>query len=518
MTQLPTLILAATSAVTVAAPIDLVPIGRYDSGIRGQSAAEIVAFDPGTARLFVTNASANRIDVLDIADPTTPTLTRTIDLNPYGAGVNSVSVSSGLVACAVEADPKHEPGSIVLFDTDANFIAKIAAGALPDMVAFSPDGRFLLAANEGEPSDDYSIDPPGSITIVRLPEDPRTLDESDAATAGFTLFDTTGVPEGVRVFGPGATPSMDLEPEYIAFDPDSRRAYVSCQENNAIAVVDLDLGLVIDLFSAGALDHSKPEHALDPSDKDGGIHIATAPVLGMRQPDTIACYRVGGRDYIVTANEGDPRGYAAFEEQARVKNLTLDPDAFPNRDELQRDDRLGRLRVSAATGDTDHDGDHDELHAFGSRSISIFDRVGNLVSDTGSLFERTVARLDPGRFNINHAGDETDTRSDDRGPEPEALALGRIGDRVYAFVGLERTSAIIAVDITDPARPAFASYHATHKAGDPEGAAGDIAPEGMSFIDASSSPIGAPLLVVTNEVNGTTLILRIDTPDQGHPD
>jgi hypothetical protein len=518
MIQPASLILAATTAIAAAAPIELVPIGRYDSGIRNASAAEIVAFDHDTARLFVTNASANRIDVIDIVDPTTPILARTIDLSPYGAGVNSVSIKHGLVACAVEAAPKHEPGSIVLFDTDAQFIAQITAGALPDMVAFSPDGRFLLAANEGEPSDDYTIDPPGSITIVRLPDDPRTLDQSCATTAGFTLFDTTGVPRGVRVFGPGATPSTDLEPEYIAFDSDSRRAYVSCQENNAIAVVDLALGLVIDLFSAGTLDHSQPENALDPSDADGGINITTAPVLGMRQPDTIACYRADGRDYIVTANEGDPRGYASFEEQTRVKDLTLDPIAFPDRDDLQRDERLGRLRVSGATGDTDDDGDHDELHAFGSRSISIFDRVGNLVSDTGSLFERTVARLDPDRFNINERGPETDTRSDDRGPEPEALALGRIGDRVYAFVGLERTSAIIAVDITDPARPEFASYYATNKAGGPEGAAGDIAPEGMSFIDSSSSPVGAPLLVVTNEVSGTTLILRIDAPDQGHPD
>lgn len=519
MNWIPSLAVAALATIVNAAPIELIPIGRYDSGIRGESAAEIVSYDPASARLFVTNAAMNRIDILDIADPADPTLAFSIQLDIYGAGVNSVSVKNGLVAVAVQADPKQDPGSIVFFDTEGNFIARIRAGALPDMVAFSPDARFVLAANEGEPSDDYTNDPRGSITIIRIPDDPTTLSDAHATHAGFELFDTLGVPEGVRIFGPGATPSMDLEPEYIAFDPDSRRAYVSCQENNAIAVVDLTLGLVIDIFGTGSLDHSDPANAFDASDRDGGIRIHTAPVHGMRQPDTIACYRVNGRDYIVTANEGDPRNYPAFNEQARVKDLTLDPAAFPDRDDLQQDERLGRLRVSAATGDTDNDGEYDHLHAFGSRSITIFDRVGNVISDTGSLFERTVARLDPDRFNTNANTGEIDTRSDDRGPEPEALTIGRVNNRTYAFVGLERTSSIIAVDITDPRAPDLAAYLTTNKAGGPhQGAAGDIAPEGMVFIDASSSPIHAPLLVVTNEVSGTTLILRVESPDQGQPD
>ncbi len=503
----------------IAAPIEFVQLGRYDSGIRKASAAEIVSYDPTTQQLYVTNASENAVDMLDISDPEHPTLISSLDLDPYGTGINSVAVKNGLVACAVESDPKQHPGSIVIFTTSAEHIATIPAGALPDMVTFSPDGRYLCSANEGEPSDDYTIDPPGSITIITIPEDPTTISNADARTATFELFDTLGVPDGVRITGPGATPSMDLEPEYIAIDEDSKRAYVSCQENNAIAVIDLELGIVIDLFSAGSLDHSIFSNAFDGSDRDSGIRIDIAPVHGMRQPDTIACTRIDGTDYIITANEGDPRGYNAFDEQIRVKDLTLDPRAFPNHADLQRDDRIGRLKVSSVSGDPDHDNDHDTLYSFGSRSVSIFTRTGRLVSDTGSLFERTVAQLDPTRFNVNEDKTEIDSRSDDRGPEPEALTVGKLGNRTYAFVGLERTSTIIALDITDPEKPELAAYFSsTTNDGSPEGAAADIAPEGMLFIDASSSPIGAPLLVVTNEFSGTTLVLRVDAPDQGQPD
>jgi len=211
-----TVLLAPAAA---GAGIDLQVLGRYETGIFDASAAEIAAYDAATHRLFVVNGAANTVDVLDLSDPAHPAFLLAIDLSPYGAQGNSVAVRDGLVAVAVQAAPKTDPGAVVLFDTDGVFLTGTPAGALPDMVAFTPDGRRILVANEGEPSDDYTVDPEGSITVVTLPEDVKTLSAGDVATADFHRFDQLGVPAGVRIFGPGATVAQDLEPEGLVFIP-----------------------------------------------------------------------------------------------------------------------------------------------------------------------------------------------------------------------------------------------------------------------------------------------------------
>lgn len=499
-------------APATGAQVSLERIGRYETGITFGSAAEILAYDAVTQRLFVTNAENNAIDVLSIADPTAPTLVRSIDLSRYGAGVNSVAISDGLVAVAVEAPVRQNPGSVVFFDTNGEYLHRVTVGALPDSLAFTPDGRRLLVANEGEPNDAYTVDPPGSVSVITIPGIRDELRYARVRTAGFQRFDLLGVPEGVRVFGPGATPSQDLEPEYITFSADSSTAYVSCQENNAFAIVDVDTAQVIRLVPLGTKDHAQASNAMDPSDRDGRVRITRQPVRGFYQPDTIASYAVGARTFIVTANEGDSRDYPGYSEEARVMELDLVGDSRDSWPDLMAPEQLGRLKVTRAQGDTDADGDHDELFSFGARSIAIWDDAGRLVWDSGSALERMVAQaaFDMGFGDVSEYP-QLDARSDDRGPEPEALAIARLGSRVYAFCGLERTSGIAIFDITDPFAPTTVGYDPGNAfpAGEPGTPGIDIAPECLVFIPPERSPIGEPLLVAAYEVSGSTAIYRI---------
>ena len=238
----------------------------------------------------------------------------------------------------------------------------------------------------------------------------------------------------------------------------------------------------------------------------------------MYQPDTIAAYDVDGSTYLVTANEGDTRGYAGFSDEIRVKDLKLDQSLARDKS-LQQDDRLGRLKVSRVGGDTDGDGDVDRLLAFGGRSAAIWNAQGELVYDSGDAIEQFIAKHYPERFNINEDGkNKIDARSPDKGPEPEGVAVGRVGDSTYAFVGLERTSAIVVFDVTRPEAvklvdvvPLALEKNAPDQPGGPH-----IAPEGSCFVPADRSPLGAPLLAVSCEVTGTTLLFRVDsTPTNG---
>jgi hypothetical protein len=505
-----TVLLAPAAA---GAGIELQVLGRFETGIFDASAAEIPAYDAATHRLFVVNGAANTVDVLDLSDPAHPALLLAIDLSPYGAQGNSVAVRDGLVAVAVQAAAKTDPGAVVLFDTVGAFLAQATAGALPDMVAFTPDGRRVLVANEGEPSDDYTVDPEGSITVVTLPEDVTTLSAGDVATADFHRFDQLGVPAGVRIFGPGATVAQDLEPEYIAVSADSKRAWVTLQENNALALVDVEEARIIRLLPLGTKDHSRPGNELDPSNRDSGIEIASWPVEGMYLPDAILALPIGqgGGTVLVTANEGDTRDWDAFSEEARVKDLTLDPAAFPDPD-LQLDENAGRLKVTSTAGDVDGDGDYDRLYSFGARSVSFWNPAGRLLWDGGADLEGLTAALLPDAFNSdNTENDGFDDRSDDKGPEPEGLAWGEIGGRRYLFVGLERIGGIVVYEILGPNRAEIVGYaNSRDFAGDPQaGTAGDLGPEGLVFIPATDSPNGEPLLVVANEVSGSTTVFRV---------
>ncbi|MGK7892688.1 MAG: esterase-like activity of phytase family protein [Xenococcus sp. (in: cyanobacteria)] len=907
-------------------------LGRYQVEIPEgeEGGAEISAYDPDSQSLFVVNAFANAIDILNLADPTNPVLVSSIDINPVGAGVNSVKVNNGIVAVAVASDPEQDPGVVAFFDTAGTLLGQVTVGALPDMVTFTPDGTKVLVANEGEPGDD--IDPVGSISIIDLS---GGVENATITTAGFEAFDGLSQQlrsRGVRIF-PDKTLAEDAEPEFITVSADSSTAYVALQENNAVAVLDIASGEIteiqplgtknyspgtpqltqfpwdlsgevlgttpagqeillggmsglfyegttedgllqfiatpdrgpngeptdvdgdglnerpfplpdyqarlvrftldrdtsdieiteqIDLFRAdgvtpitglpniqagdpgtaytdeepvdlngnplgndpfgadmesivvapdgtfwmsdeyrpaiynftadgvlidrfipvgtaaaagtevgtfgtetipevyaqrrvnrgfegmalntdngllyafiqspidnpdlsnavaseqglrsdqnsrdsqvlrilefdpatgqptgeyvyflegsagvdkigdavyagdgkffvierdsgtdadskkfifevdltgatnilgtdistatdegntlegktadellamgvnavtktkilnlpsiGYLAGDKPEGlallddgslavindndfglldeeipidgsvpfnpdpiqtvlgiiefdplVLDASDEDVVINLQNYPIFGLFQPDAVASYEVDGETFYVTANEGDAR-----DEDVRIADLTLDPIAFPNAEDLQQDTVLGRLEVSEIDGDLDGDGDYDQLFAYGGRSFTIWDSRGNLVFDSGDEFETLTSELLPDLFNSQGTLDSFDSRSDAKGIEPEGVVIGEIDDIPYAFIGLERIGGVMIYDISDPTNAEFVDY--VNPIGE-DGNAIDRAPEGLTFISADDSPNGEPLLVVTNEVSNTTTVYQAEVTD-----
>lgn len=930
-------------------------LSTYQTSVFDEGAAEIAAYDAASARLFFTNANANTLTILDISNPATPTKVADINLASYGGGVNSVAVYNGLVAVAVEGVAKTQPGKVVFFDVAGTFQREITVGALPDMVTFTSDGKKVLTANEGEPSDDYSVDPEGSVSIIDLSNGLGNLVVTNVTFVDYNDKKESLINKGIRVFGPNATVAQDLEPEYIAITPDNSRAYVSLQENNAFAVINIATGRVLDLLPLGYKDHEKgtpvltqfklnelldlpelgtpvyngglppvklggfsglyfdatqsdsnnyvlytipdrgpndepvvindvvqetlqdlrpfklpnyqgrivkmtlnikqgtvkldeqlllnrlnesgdtmpisgrsniigydevpvtytdsmtiydkpdyqskstgenyqelpydpfggdfegivrdtagnfwmcdeyrpalykfdangmlieryvpqgtselgivpletgfygaetlprpyrqrwsnrgfeaiaydadssiiyafiqsplfnpdnstqnksdvlrilaidaetgtpvaeyvyllernrdaglaisrvdkigdavykgngkfltlerdsslpgqstgkklvfeidlkgatnildnpialrdtvsatektleqltadelvaagivpvhktkilnlpsigyqagdkPEgltilpngalavvndndfgiagagvsddivlgvinfagdYGMDASDRDNVISIKPQPVLGVFMPDAIATYTVDGAPYIVSANEGDAREWGDFAEEARISSLSLDTTAFPNAATLKANANLGRLNATNTLGDLDGDGDYDQLYSFGGRSFSIWDAFGNLVFDSGDDFEQITAQRYPQSFNASNDDNNRDSRSDNKGPEPEAVTITDIDGKTYAFIGLERIGGVMVYDISNPQAPVYVTYvnHRDFSKGVETPEAGDLGPENIVFIPKANSPSGNALMVVANEVSGSVSIFTL---------
>jgi uncharacterized protein len=489
---------------SLTAPGSLQKIG----GFTGEG-AEISAYDPTSRRLFVISGGT-LLQVLDLSNPAQPQLVQTLDVAAYGGGANSVAIRDGRVAVAVQAETSTDPGQVVFFDIEGNFQKALPVGALPDMLTFSPDGQTVLVANEAEPSgyEPDSVDPVGSVSLIDLRQG---LDQATVATTSFTSFNDRKAElqaQGIRIFGPNASVAQDLEPEYITVSADSKTAYVTLQENNALAVIDLASATVSALVPLGLKDFSPV--GLDASDRDGpggrgAINIQPRPVFGLYQPDAIASFALGDQTYLITANEGDARDYEGYAEEIRVgsSSYPLDSVRFPNAAELKQDALLGRLTVSRASGDLDGDGDYDQITSLGGRSFSIWDGSGKLVYDSGNQLEQVTAQTVPTLFNSNGDPASFDTRSDNKGPEPEGVVVGQVNSRFYAFLGLERTGGVLVYEVTNPAQPLLLDYL------NPEG---DISPEGLTWIPAANSPNGQPLLIATNEVSKTVGVLTFKPP------
>ncbi|MCL6434411.1 MAG: choice-of-anchor I family protein [Leptolyngbyaceae cyanobacterium HOT.MB2.61] len=900
--------------------ITLSALGTYTS----TNGSEISAFDPLTQRTFIVSGT-RFLDILDSSNPANPQLFRSLDTSAIGIA-NSVAVKNGVVAVALENSNKQAPGTVAFYDVDGNFLNSVTVGALPDMLTFTPDGRRVLVANEGEPSSynrPDSVDPEGSVSIIDLS---NGVFQATVRTADFTAFNSQKdalIAQGIRIFGPNATVAQDLEPEYITVSSDSKTAWITLQENNAIAILDIPTATITDLKALGFKSHNQPtvlgletydfddlptlgtttagqeiplggfsglhfegyaengnlkfvthtdrgpngeptginrpfllpdfvpeiirfelnratreititeriqlqaapgvplsglpntainsnantpyndevpvdlfgnvlcrdplgadlegivvapdgtfwmvdeyrpaiyhfdaegvlidrfvpigtaaaagepagtfgtevlpavlgqrrqnrgfeaiafqdgkiyafvqspirnpatlsnatlnglqnirivefdpvtqatrqfiyvmdnppavsstdtradkigdavaigngeflvverdddaidsdpldqiqkkvyrfslqgatdisnlpnliggksldqmtlaelaaagvtpikktlhvdlatagyntvekvegltlidrntiavlndndftvagvtidpttgtftpdpnpetpilglitlqNNGLDASDRDSGINIRNWPVFGMYQPDAIASFVIGGQTYLITANEGDARDYTGFSEEIRVgsSNYRLDPTVFPNGAALKNNAALGRLTVTNTLGDTDRDGDFDQIYAFGARSFSIWNAQGNLIYDSGDQLEQLTAALVPAKFNSDGTPASFDTRSDNKGPEPEGVAVGVIDGRTYAFIGLERTGGVMVFDISNPTNPNFVQYADTP---------GDIAPEGLNFVSSDLSPTGRPLLIVTNEISKTATFYEIST-------
>ena len=515
--------LTAPAALAAPAPLDLALLGRTPAG--GEATAEIAAFDPKTKRVFATDAENNQLDVFDFSKPATPLPLTPIELSAFGAGPNSVVYLPELraVAVAVEAAKVGEPGNVVVFDAKkGTHLATFPAGPLPDMVTTTEDDRYLLVANEGEPADDGSVDPEGSVTIIDLD---RGLKKAKIETADFHDVPLRGP---VRIYTPGSTVEQDLEPEYITTSGDW--AWVSIQEANAIGVLDIEEAEFVSVRSLGFKNHGLAENAFDATDTGATANIELhASVYGMYQPDAISAFTVKVRapedwpsewewlgkgldrqnkhgrshghrsDYvtrtlIATANEGDSRDWDFFAEESRVSALKLAPEVFPGA--AGSNSQLGRLTVTKTLGNTDADPEYEQLYALGGRSMSLLSPSGRVVYDTGDQLERLSATLDGGNFNKDNAASNVDNRSDNKGPEPEAVTTGEIDGHTYAFLGAERSGMIYAFDLSStPGEAEFAGWINTRD--------GDLGPEGIEFVPEWHSPTGDPMLLVTYEISGT---------------
>lgn len=493
--------------------IELNYVGSFDPSGSNSSTCEVVAYDPISKRLFATSAISGFLDIIDFSNPATPNTISSIDINPYG-GITSVAVKNGVVAIASPNADEQLNGSVVFLDTNGTFINQVNVGALPDMITFTPDGTKVLTADEGQPNDAYTIDPEGSVSIIDITPGVANITQSNVSVVYFTSFNTqeaTLISSGVRKTKSTSTLSQDFEPEYITIDSTSSKAWVSLQENNAIAEINLQTLSINDVWALGTKNYNLTGNGFDASDNNSQVLLANWPVKSFYIPDGIANYNVAGTNYIITANEGDEKEYAGLIERTTVgaASYVLDPTIFPNAAVLKKSYNLGRMRVSNLNGDIDTDGDFDEIYCVGSRSFSIFNAdTKTLVYDSGDDFELYTS-TEPSIstiFNADHEDNTPKGRSRAKGPEPEGVTVGKINNKTYAFVSLERVGGVMVYDVTNPNDVIFVDYKNSRSV---SAYSGDHGPETMVFIPSSTSPDGKNYVIVANEISGTLTIFEI---------
>jgi alkaline phosphatase len=511
------------------AAVKLSPIGSYEAGVMGKSAAEIVAYHAASQRILTVNAQSGKVDILDASDPTNPNKVASVSAGG-DKEINSVTVRpDGLAIAAVQQADKTENGEALLFDAaSGDELGRVPLGALPDNVHITKDGAYALTANEGEPSDEltadgteYAKDPEGTVSVISLPDGVAAPSVADVRTADFRAFDgpDAELDPSIRVFGPENhhnKPSLDFEPEYISSA--DGKAYVTLQENNAIGVVDIASATVEKVLPAHIADHSVVP--LDPSNKDGEAKLRTIPVHGLSMPDSIGAFQTNGQTYFATANEGDARDWGGYTDEVKLKELVEEGqvcDSVDLPEGIEDKKYAGNLKLSNASGWNEEKGCFDGLYSFGSRSFSIYDAEGNVAFDSGSDFEEITKDIEGLNFNADNEDPDFDDRSNNKGPEPEALTIGSVRDRTYAFIGMERVGGIFVYDVTDPAQAEFVTYTNNRDFTvdyDEDNVAatslaGDLGPEGLTFVSKEDSPTADALLIAGNEVSGTTTVFSV---------
>ncbi len=491
--------------------ISLHYIGSFDPSGNNSSSTEIVVHDPATQRLFTISSLTDVFDIISFSNPSSPSVISTINMAPYG-GITSIAVKNGIVAAASPNTNPQQNGSVVFFDINGNFLKQVSVGALPDMITFSPDGTKVMTANEGEPNDAYTVDPEGSISIIDISGGIANLTQSNVTTLNFNAFDSQVAAlaaTGLRKVRTNNTLSQDLEPEYITISSDSQKAWVTLQENNAVAEVNLATKTITGIWGLGKKDMSLPGNGFDASDNNNEILIANWPVKTYYTPDAVQNYKVGNTHYIVTANEGDEKDLSGFSERTTVgaNTYTPDPSIFLQAAVLKASYNLGRFRVSSATGNTDGDSDFEEIAALGARSFSIFNAdTRQIVYDSGDQFERYIAANHPLIFNADNESNTVKSRSRAKGPEPEGVALGNINGQTYAFITLERTGGVMVYNITNPDNPTFTDYKHSRMT---SAYGGDNGPEGIIYIAPENTTTGKGYVIIANEISGTLSMYEI---------
>ena len=527
--QLPALANEATVKVS--------EIASISSG-DGEGSSEIATFHAASKRIFATNGVKNTIDIFDISDVANPKKVGTVALAPYGNDVTSVAAGKDVVVAVVNVSDKFSAtgvptttnGKLVVFDTNGKVLSSPdVLGVLPDSVTFAPNGTTALVAIEAQPvcakddpataakeDTDYSkaSDPVGGVTVVDLSNPAAPV----LRFAGFDQFTVSEMrAKGIAVSSVVNNVSKDFEPEFVTA-VDNNYAYVTIQEANAIGKLNIEDATFESITRA--FESKVSRVARDTSDRDTGAGPRTyANVVGASQPDAIAGFKVGSGQYFVTANEGDAREYTCLNDDLRASALKVDTRRFPDWKTLSGSAALGRAKVNPTIGDKDGDGDIDTIHLRGSNSMTMY-RNGIVIWDSATLLDQiqTVAfgvaningshSLSSDKSTMNYVGQD---RSDDKGTEPEGVAVGMVGDRRIAILGLERMSALAIFDITVPANPVFQEWlQMLPTKATPAKDVKYFSPEGIVFVPANKSPSGKALIITSYELSGSLSIHQIE--------
>jgi hypothetical protein len=527
--QLPALANGATVKIT--------EISAIASG-DGEGSAEIGTFHAASKRIFATNGVKNSIDIFDISDVANPKKVGSVSLSPYGNDVTSVAAGRDVVVAVVNVSDKFSAtgvptttnGKIVVFDTNGKVLSSPdVLGVLPDSVSFAPDGTTALVAIEGQPvcakddpataakeDTDYSkaSDPVGGVTVVDLTNPAAPV----LRFAGFDKFTVKAMKaKGIAVSSVVNDVSKDFEPEFVSA-VDNNYAFVTIQEANAIGKLNIRTATFENVTRAF---ESKLESvARDTSDRDAGAGPRNYKrVVGASQPDAIAAFTAGAGQYYVTANEGDAREYTCLNDDLRASGLKVDPRRFPDWKAWSANAALGRAKVNPTIGDLDGDGDIDNIHLRGTNSMTIY-RNGSVIWDSGELLDQIQTQafgvaningshsLSSDKSTMNYVGQD---RSDDKGAEPEGVAVGMVGDRRIAILGLERMTALAIFDITVPKKPVFQEWIQMLPAkATPAKDVKHWSPEGIVFVPADKSPSGKALIITSYELSGSLSIHQIE--------
>lgn len=465
--------------------------------------AEIVKYNKYNQTMYLVSGKTQSVHIVNLNNVnsnsnTTLEATKTVTLESIGindAGdITSVDVSPDgkEIAIAIQHKDYDKNGYIARFDANGQLINIHEAGIQPDMITYSPDGSLILTANEGEPRQGYeagTVDPKGSITAL----DTNTNQSYDI---DFTAFDSAEsraalVADNV-IIKKDTAPSVDFEPEYITISNDSLTAYVTLQEANSIATIDLTTKQVTRVDSLGFKDYSSGDNKVDLYKKDDAINITnTDEFLGIYMPDGISSYEVDGKTYLLTANEGDSREWGDYinevEEkygESESKIVTLNTDDYDGFDDLSK------------------------KYLFGGRSFSIIDAsTMTMVSDSNGEFEEITAKLLPEYFNCSNDDISFEDRSGKKGPEPEDIKTMIIDGKVMAFIGLERIGGVMMYDVSDPTNPIYVDYLNLRDFSDD--ISGSVSPEGLCTVSAKDSPTNKPMLIIANEVSGDVNVVEV---------
>lgn len=492
------------------AAVDITETARYDSGMTNADGGvmEIVDYNENTGWAYAVNGVDGTLaaiaikdieqgDKIDLLDGNNIDIKKLVNDDSFVYGdMTSVAVSpdGAKLAVAVQAEGYADAGRVAIFgcnpDGTLDFERTVTTGVQPDMVTFTDDGAYILTANEGEPREGYdSEDPEGTVTVI-------DTTSYEAVNAGFENFDRDVLTNAGVVIKKGSTPAEDLEPEYIACE--DGKAYVTLQEANSVAVLDIESKSFTGVYSLGTVDYSNVKIDLNKNDNEderGYSPDNYNDVLGLRMPDGISAYKSGDKTYIITANEGDSREWGDYSNESEGKLTSVSG--------VKTDKKVTYLNSD------DYDGlESGKTYLYGSRSFSIYEVTDSgidLVFDSGSDFEAKTAEYLPEYFNCSNDSLDIDDRSNKKGPEPETVTTGIINGREYAFVTLERTGGIMVYDITDPGSAEFVNYINSRDFSVVTGA--DDSPEGLCFIPGSDG--SSAMLLAACEVGGTVAAYEI---------